>query len=97
MKKVEVKVTQLCLTLCNPMDYTNPWNSPGQHTGVGSCSLFWGIFPAQGRSNPGLQHCRQIFYQLSYMLTDLILTTIQCSRHYYSPHFIDWEIKAQRR
>ena len=45
--------------------WTNsPWNSPGQNTGVGSCSLLQGIFPTQG-SNPGLPHCRQIFYQLS--------------------------------
>ena len=29
------------------------WNSPGQNTGVGSCSLLQGIFPTQG-SNPGL-------------------------------------------
>ena len=41
-----------------------PWNSPGLNTGVGSLSLFWGIFPAQGL-NSGLLHCRQILYQLS--------------------------------
>ena len=43
----------------------SPWNSPGQNTGVGSLSVLWGIFPTQG-SNPGLPHCRQIIYQLSY-------------------------------
>ena len=42
-----------------------PWNSPGQNTGVGSCSLLQGIFPTQGL-NPGLLHCRQILYQLSH-------------------------------
>ena len=52
----KVKVTQLCLTLCDPMDC--PWNSPGQKTGVGSLSLLQGIFPTQG-SNPGLLHCRR--------------------------------------
>ena len=31
----------------------SPCNSPGQNTGVGSCSLLQGIFPTQG-SNPGL-------------------------------------------
>ena len=31
----------------------DPWNSPGQSTGVGSLSLLQGIFPAQG-SNPSL-------------------------------------------
>ena len=59
----KVKVAQSCPTLCIPMDY--PWDSPGQNTGVGSCSLLQGIFPTQG-SNPGLQHCRQILYQLSH-------------------------------
>ena len=43
----------------------NPWNSPGQNTRVGSCSLLQGIFPTQG-SNRGLLHCRQILYQLSH-------------------------------
>ena len=62
-QRVEVEVTQLCLTLCDPMDC--PWNSPGQNTGVGSLFLLQGIFPTQG-SNPGLSHCRQIFYQLSH-------------------------------
>ena len=42
-----------------------PWNSPGQNTGVGDLSLLQGIFPTQG-SNPGLLHCRQILYQMSY-------------------------------
>ena len=44
--KVEVKVAQLCLTLCDPMDCT--WNSPGQNTGMGSLSLLQGLFPTQG-------------------------------------------------
>ena len=43
----------------------SPWNSPGQNTGVGSYSLVQEIFLTQG-SNPGLQHCRQIRYQLSH-------------------------------
>ena len=42
------------------------WNSPGQNTGVGSHSLLQGIFPTHG-SNPGLPHCRHIFYQLSHL------------------------------
>ena len=46
--------------------FANPWNSPGQNTGVGSLSLLQGIFPTQG-SNPGLPHCRQILYQLSHL------------------------------
>ena len=56
---VKMKVAQLCLTLCSP------WNFPGQNTGVGSLSLLQGIFPTQG-PNPGLPHCKQILYRLSY-------------------------------
>ena len=48
-----------------PHGLYSPWNSPGQNTGVGSCSLLQGIFPTQGW-NPGLLHCRQIPYQLNY-------------------------------
>ena len=45
-----MKVTQSCLTVCEPMDYIvhGPWNSPDQNTGVGSLSLLQGIFPTQG-------------------------------------------------
>ena len=62
---MKVKLTQLCLTLCDLMDLHNLRNSPGQNTGVGSLSLLQGIFPIQGL-NPGLQHCRWILYQLSH-------------------------------
>ena len=57
----EVKVAQLCLTLCNPMDFMEParllcsWNFPGKNTGVGIHSLLQGIFSTQG-SNPNLLH-----------------------------------------
>ena len=62
--KVKLKVSQSCLTLCNPMDYIHsPWNSPVQNIGVDSLSLLQGIFSTQG-SNPGLPHCRKILYQL---------------------------------
>ena len=63
--KMKVKAAQSCLTLCNPMDYYNPWNSPGQNTRVGSLSLLQGIFPAQGQK-PSLPPCSQILYQLSH-------------------------------
>ena len=43
----------------------SPWNSPGQNNAVGSPSLLQGIFPTR-KLNPGLPHCRQILYQLSY-------------------------------
>ena len=33
--------------LCDLIDYTSPWNSLGQITGVGSLSFLQGIFPSQ--------------------------------------------------
>ena len=64
-----VKVSQSCLTLCDPMDCSPPGSSihgdsPGKNTGVGACSLLQGAFPTQ-RSNLGLPHCRWILYPLS--------------------------------
>ena len=65
-----VLVAQLCLTLCDPMDYNQPGSfvhgdSPGKNTGMGCHALLQGIFPTQGL-NPGLPHCRQTLYHLSY-------------------------------
>ena len=48
-----------------PHGLYSPWNSPGQNTGVGSCSLLQEIFSTQG-SNPCLPHCRWILYHLSH-------------------------------
>ena len=59
-KDPSVLVPQSCLTLCDPM-LLCPWNSPGKNSGVGSHSLLQGIFRTQ-RLNPGLLHCRQIFF-----------------------------------
>ena len=42
-----------------------PWDSPGKNIGVGCHFLLQGIFLTQ-ESNPGLLHCRQILYQVSY-------------------------------
>ena len=55
-------VTQLCLTLCGPMDCSPPdssihGDSPGKNTGVSCHSLLKGIFPTQ-RTDPSLPHCR---------------------------------------
>ena len=61
---VKVKVAQLCLTLCDPKDYT-------VHGILQARILEWvafpfsRIFPTQG-SNPGLPLCRQILYRLSH-------------------------------
>ena len=46
---VKVKVSQSCLTLCDPMDY-RPWTSPGQKTGVGGLSLLQGISQPRDRT-----------------------------------------------
>ena len=63
-------VTQLCLTLCDPMDYSLlgssvQGDSPGKNAGVGCPALLQGIFPTQGL-NPGLPNCWQILYHLSH-------------------------------
>ena len=42
-----------------------PWDSPGKNTGVDYQSFLQMVFLTQG-SNPGLLHCRQILYHLSY-------------------------------
>ena len=66
-------VTQLCPTLCDPMDCSPPGSFvprdfPGKYTGVGCHALLQGIFPTQ-ESNPDLPHCRQILYCLSIVHT----------------------------
>ena len=42
-----------------------PWDSPGKNTRVCCHALLQGIFPTQGLI-PGLRHCGQILYHLSY-------------------------------
>ena len=63
-------VTQLCPTLCNPMECSPPGSSvhgdsPGKNTEVSCHALLQEIFPTQGWS-PGLLHCRQILYHFSH-------------------------------
>ena len=70
-------VTQLCITLWDPMDYSPPGysnhgDSPGKNTGAGCHALLQGIFPTQGL-NPGLPHCRWILYYLSHQGSPRIL------------------------
>ena len=66
------------------------WNSPGQNTGVGSPSLLQVIFPTQG-SNPGLLHCSQILYQLSYK------KSTREGRHSYLPLiYLDFSYSVRR-
>ena len=70
-------VTQLCLTLSNPMDCSPPGSSvygdsPGKNAEVGCHALLQGIFPTQGL-NPGILHCRWILYRLSHQGNPRIL------------------------
>ena len=60
-----MKVTQSCLTLCDPMDYTVHGILQARTLEWVLIPFFQGIFPTQG-SNPGLPYCRQILYQLSH-------------------------------
>ena len=67
--KGKALVTQLCLTLCDPMDCRPPGSFV--HGILQARILEWvaiafsrGILLTQG-SNPGLLHCRQILHRLS--------------------------------
>ena len=71
--QLKVKAAQFGPTLCNPLDLHSPWNFLGQNSGVGSLSLFQGVFPTTQGSNPGLLHCRQTLYQLSHKGSPRIL------------------------
>ena len=73
-----IKVTQLCLTLCDPHGSYSPRNSPSQNTGMGSFFLLQEIFPTQ-RLNPGLLHCRQILHELSHQGSTRILEWVAYS------------------
>ena len=63
--------------------FATPWTTQSmgfsrseyQNNGVGSYSLFQGIFPTQG-SNPGLLYGRQILYQLSHQGNPRILERV---------------------
>ena len=73
-------VTQVCSTLCDPMDCSPPDSSvhgdfPCKDTRVGFHALLQEIFPTQG-SNPGLLHCRWILYHLSHQGSTVLSTTL---------------------
>ena len=58
-------VAQLCLTLCDPVDYSLPgssvhWDSPRKNTRLGCHFLLQGIFPTQ-RLKPDLPHPGRFF------------------------------------
>ena len=63
-------ITQLCPTLCDPVDCSPRGSSvhedsPGKNTGVVCHALLQGIFPTQGLK-PGHLHCKWILYHLRY-------------------------------
>ena len=69
-KKSESEVARSCLSLCEPMDCSQPGSSvhgifPGKNTGVGFNFLIQGLLLIQG-SNLGLPHCRQTLYHLNH-------------------------------
>ena len=80
-----MKVSQSCPTL-RPHGLHNPWNSPGQNTGVGSCFLLYGIFLTQGL-NLGLPHLGSLrilewvaypFYQWIFLTQELNQGLLHC-------------------
>ena len=74
-----IKMKSFCVSKDNIKKVKkSPWNSPGQNTRVVSLSLLQGIFPTQG-SNPGLPHCRWVFYRLSHKGSPRILEWITYS------------------
>ena len=67
-KKVKVLAVQLCLTLCNPVDYSPPGSSVHN-----SQTRYWSGLPFSSPEdfpNPGIEHglprYRQILYNLSH-------------------------------
>ena len=63
--KVKVKVTQSCLTLCEPMDYTVHGILHARVVEWVAVPFFRGSSQTIG-TEPSLLHCRQILYQLSH-------------------------------
>ena len=77
------------LTLCDPMECGLPGSSvhgdpAGDNTRVDCHALLQGIFPTHG-SNPGLLHCRHIFYPLSQQGSPRILEWVACHFSRRSP------------
>ena len=69
---MQVKVSQSYPTLRDPMDYTVRGILQARILEWVAFPFSRGIFPTQGL-NPGLQHCRQILYQLSHKGSPKIL------------------------
>ena len=92
-------VTQLCLTLCDPMNcsllvYFVRGDSPGKNTGVGCPALLQGIFPTQ-RLNSGLLQCRWVLYHLSHKGSPRILGAAEVGRGGGSLSLLQWIFPTQ--
>ena len=66
------------------------WDSPGEDTGVG-CHFLQRIFLTH-ELNPGLLHCRQILYQLSYDRTP----NNSVNRYNHYNNFIDEKLRKRK-
>ena len=90
-------VTQSCLTFCNPMDgnlagYSVHGDSPGKNTGVGCCAFPQGKFQTQALK-PGLPHCRQILYCVSYQGSPRILKWVtSILQRNFPPQELNWAL-----
>ena len=62
--KGTVKFSQLCLTLCDPMDYTVHGILQARILEWVVFSFLQGLFPTQGL-NPDFLHCMEILYQVT--------------------------------
>ena len=82
-------ITQLCLTLCRPMDYRLlcPWTFPGKNIGVGCQFLIQRIFPTQGWDAYLL--CLLLFFEKSWFFITvsptLVVTNASLSNHSFRP------------
>ena len=79
-KKSESEIARSSLTLCEPMDCSQPGSSvhgifPGKNTGVGCNFLIQGLLLIQG-SNLGLPHCRQTLYHLNHQGISFLLKVV---------------------
>ena len=87
-------VTQLCLTLCDPMDCSPPGSSvhgdsPGKNTGVGCHAVLQGIFPTRGL-NPSLLHCKWILYYLSHQGSPRIVSSLSFLQGIFPTQESNW-------
>ena len=84
---MSVSCSRVCHSLLThglePTRLLYPWNSPGKNTGEGCHTLLQGIFPTQGL-NPGLLHCRQILYCLSYSPSEAIKAALMFLVHIWT-------------